>query len=60
MRVKREAYNLLLVTLECVVALTCICVPNLGLVVEGSCHDFVAKWIVESHSVNDIGVLIER
>lgn len=60
MRVKREAYNLLLVTLECVVALACICVPNLGFVIEGSCHDFVAKWIVECHSVDDIVVFLKR
>ena len=60
MRVKREADDLLFVALECVVALPCICVPNFGLVIEGSCHDFVTKWIVECHSIDDIGMLIKR
>ena len=42
------------------VALTGVCIPNLGFAIERAGDDFVAVWIVESHRVDNICMLIER
>ena len=60
MRVERQANDLHFMTLQCVIKLTCVCVPNLSLSIEGACHDLVSVWIVERHSVNNIGMVVKR
>ena len=46
-------------TLQCVIKLPCVRVPNLSLSIEGACHDLIAVRIVERHSVNDVRVLVQ-
>lgn len=57
--VEREAHDLHLVTLERMVPLPRVGIPNLRLSVEGASDDFVAVRVIEGHSVDDIGMLIE-
>ena len=71
MWVEREANNFHLVPLQSVVSLPSICVPNLGLSIEGTRDNFISKRmlfilseyylpvrIVKSHRIHDIGVFI--
>ena len=42
MRVESQAYDLHLMSLQCVITLACIGVPNFGCSVERASHDFVS------------------
>jgi len=57
--VEGEADNLHLVAFERVVALAGLGIPNLCLLVEGAGHNFIAVGIIEGHTVDHIGVLVE-
>ena len=59
MWVEAEAYNLLAMALQRISHLTCHRVPNLSCFIETSSHDEVAEWVIESHGINDILVLLE-
>jgi hypothetical protein len=70
-RVERETDDFHLVAFKSVVALAGIRIPNLGFPVKGARDDFVSvkkvrtyerhlpEGVVESHCVDDIGVLVE-
>jgi len=59
MGVKGEANNLHLMAFKRVVALASLSIPYLGLLVERAGHNFIAVRIIESHAVDNIGVLVE-
>ena len=47
-------------TLERMVPLPCIRIPDFSLAIEGARHDFVTVGVVEGHRIDDISVFIER
>ena len=57
--VKREAHDLHFVPFERVIALAGVGVPDFGLPVEATCHNFVAVGVIERHRVDNIGMFVE-
>lgn len=59
MGVKGEAYNLHFMAFQRVVALASLGIPNLCLLVKRAGHNLITVRIIESHTVDNIGVLVE-
>lgn len=60
MGVEGKADDLHGVTLQSMVQLASVGVPDLGFFVERSCDDFVSERVIEGHSVDDVIVIIQR
>jgi len=58
--VEGKADDLHGVTLQSMVQLASVGVPDLGFFVERSCDDFVSERVIEGHSVDDVIVIIQR
>lgn len=60
MGVEGKADNLHGVTLQSMVQLASVGVPDLGFFVERSCDDFVSERVIEGHAVDHVIVVIQR
>jgi len=59
MWIERQADDLHLVSLERVVQLTSVCIPDLRLAIEGTCDDLVTVRVVEGHRIHYIRVVVQ-
>ena len=60
MGVERTADNLHGVTLQSMVQLASVSVPDFGFFVERSCYDFVSERVIEGHAVDHVIVVVQR